>query len=138
MHEDPPSSSDDAHRESTIPGVEETAYTWHIAQGRIDWEPNAAVVLGMDDISQIATAAGFEISPSAGPCRPLASSHPVTQPQVATRPESPISRNMGFGPVAASNRPRGLALKTPGTGGPTLRAGRAACEARSGSSMRAP
>jgi diguanylate cyclase (GGDEF)-like protein len=60
MHEDPPSSSDDAHRESTIPGVEETAYTWHIAQGRIDWEPNAAVVLGMDDIGQIATAAGFE------------------------------------------------------------------------------
>jgi diguanylate cyclase (GGDEF)-like protein len=60
MHEDPPSLSDDAHRESTVPGVEETAYTWDIAQNRIDWEPNAAAVLGMTEIGEIATAAGYE------------------------------------------------------------------------------
>lgn len=60
MHEDPPSFSETAHRVNTIPGVEETAYTWDIPRGRIEWEPNAAVVLGMGEISDIATAAGYE------------------------------------------------------------------------------
>ncbi len=58
MHEDEPSL--DTARLSTIPGIEETAYTWDIASGRIDWEPNAAIVLGMDTIAEITTVAAFE------------------------------------------------------------------------------
>lgn len=60
-------SLDTAHRGAGIPGIEETAYTWDIPTGRIDWEPNAALVLGTSTIADIATVAAFEAHLLQGP-----------------------------------------------------------------------
>lgn len=42
-----------------LSAIEETAYVWDIKTGRIDWESNAADILGLDDVSNISTGAGY-------------------------------------------------------------------------------
>jgi len=43
-----------------LSSIDETAYIWDLATDRIEWESNAIAVLGVDDISQIQTGAGFD------------------------------------------------------------------------------
>ena len=42
-----------------LSAVEETAYIWDFATDRIDWESNAAKVLGVSDLHSISTGEGF-------------------------------------------------------------------------------
>jgi len=44
---------------STLSSVQETAYLWDVAAGRIEWERNAAEVLGMRTIGELVTAENF-------------------------------------------------------------------------------
>ena len=43
-----------------LSAVEETAYNWDLRSDRIDWESNAGTVLGISDMSSIATGAAFQ------------------------------------------------------------------------------
>lgn len=42
-----------------LSSVEETAYVWDLTTGRIEWESNAADILGIHDMSKIATGAAY-------------------------------------------------------------------------------
>ncbi|MBS0250616.1 MAG: EAL domain-containing protein [Proteobacteria bacterium] len=42
-----------------LSSVEETAYVWDLTTGRLQWESNAADILGIHDISKIATGAAY-------------------------------------------------------------------------------
>jgi diguanylate cyclase (GGDEF)-like protein len=42
-----------------LSSIEETAYVWDIKSGRLDWECNACAVLGVSDLEQISTGAGY-------------------------------------------------------------------------------
>lgn len=42
-----------------LSSVEETAYVWDLTTGRIEWESNAADILGIRDMSKIATGAAY-------------------------------------------------------------------------------
>ncbi len=35
-----------------LSSIEETAYVWDLVTGRIDWESNAAAILGVSDLEQ--------------------------------------------------------------------------------------
>ena len=54
-----------------LSSVDETAYTWDLATDRIDWESNAAAVLGLDDATEIETGGGYDrlIAPEHGNVR---------------------------------------------------------------------
>ncbi|MEQ1614573.1 MAG: GGDEF and EAL domain-containing protein [Hyphomicrobiaceae bacterium] len=61
-HASPPGgpSRTDLNLVDIMSAVEETAYIWDIRSDRIDWESNARTVLGVADISEIATGTGFQ------------------------------------------------------------------------------
>ncbi|MBS0233289.1 MAG: bifunctional diguanylate cyclase/phosphodiesterase [Proteobacteria bacterium] len=42
-----------------LSAVDETAYVWDLATGRIEWESNAPQILGVSDIAQIGTGAAY-------------------------------------------------------------------------------
>lgn len=42
-----------------LSAVDETAYVWDLRTGRIDWETNAAEILGVGDLGKIATGAAY-------------------------------------------------------------------------------
>ena len=42
-----------------LSSVDETAYVWDLTTGRIDWESNAPEILGVRDMSKIATGAAY-------------------------------------------------------------------------------
>ncbi len=42
-----------------LSSVDATAYVWDLATGRIDWETNAPEILGVRDVSKIATGAAY-------------------------------------------------------------------------------
>ncbi|HET6389650.1 bifunctional diguanylate cyclase/phosphodiesterase [Hyphomicrobium sp.] len=44
---------------SILSSVEETAYVWDLKSGRVDWESNAPDILGVTDLSKIATGAAY-------------------------------------------------------------------------------
>lgn len=44
-----------------LSAVDETAYVWDIANDHLDWESNAAVVLGVNDSQDISTGHDFEL-----------------------------------------------------------------------------
>lgn len=42
-----------------LSSIEETAYVWDLTTGKLDWENNAGDILGIEDMSEIATGAGY-------------------------------------------------------------------------------
>lgn len=42
-----------------LSSVEETAYVWDLTTGRLEWESNAAEILGVSEMSKIATGAAY-------------------------------------------------------------------------------
>jgi diguanylate cyclase (GGDEF)-like protein len=53
-------ATDDFDLVGILSAIEETAYVWDFANDRIDWESNAASVLGLRNVADIATGTGFQ------------------------------------------------------------------------------
>jgi len=56
---DPLTESDGLDLVGILSSIEETAYAWDLVSGRIEWESNAKAILGVSDVSKIATGAAY-------------------------------------------------------------------------------
>jgi diguanylate cyclase (GGDEF)-like protein len=56
---EPMTESDGLDLVGILSSIEETAYAWDLTTGRIEWESNAASVLGVSELSKIATGASY-------------------------------------------------------------------------------
>jgi diguanylate cyclase (GGDEF)-like protein len=55
----PLSETEDFDLVGTLSSIEETAYVWDLTSGWLDWERNAAEVLGFSDVRKITTGAAY-------------------------------------------------------------------------------
>jgi diguanylate cyclase (GGDEF)-like protein len=62
---DPLTESEGLDLVGILSAIEETAYIWDIVSDRIEWESNAALILGVTDPDQIASGAAFQLLISA-------------------------------------------------------------------------
>ena len=58
---DPLTESEGLDLVGILSAIEETAYVWDMASDRIDWESNAAEILGLKDATQIASGSAYQI-----------------------------------------------------------------------------
>lgn len=58
---DVPTESESFDLVGILSAVEETAYTWDLTTDRLEWESNAHSVLGVGNLSEIATGASFQL-----------------------------------------------------------------------------
>jgi diguanylate cyclase (GGDEF)-like protein len=56
---DPLTESDGLDLVGILSAIEETAYAWDLVSGRIEWESNAAAILGITDLTKISTGAAY-------------------------------------------------------------------------------
>ncbi|HEY8194771.1 MAG TPA: GGDEF and EAL domain-containing protein [Hyphomicrobium sp.] len=87
---DPLTETDGLDLIGILSSIEETAYVWDLVTGRIDWESNAAAVLGVSDLSKISTGAGY---------------HTLVAPENLNDRLEAFSRSVG------ANRVRGVAYR---------------------------
>lgn len=57
--DEPMTEADGLDLVGILSSIEETAYAWDLTSGRIEWESNAASVLGVDDPGKISTGADY-------------------------------------------------------------------------------
>jgi diguanylate cyclase (GGDEF)-like protein len=56
---EPLTESDGLDLVGILSSIEETAYAWDLVSGRIEWESNAAAILGVADLTKISTGAAY-------------------------------------------------------------------------------
>lgn len=59
--DEPPTESEALDLVGILSAVEETAYTWDITSDRLDWESNVKDVLGVTNLSDIASGSAFQL-----------------------------------------------------------------------------
>jgi diguanylate cyclase (GGDEF)-like protein len=87
---DPLTETDGLDLVGILSSIEETAYVWDLVTGRIEWESNAAAVLGVSDLSRISTGASY---------------HTLIAPENLNDRLEAFSRSVG------ANRVRGVAYR---------------------------
>lgn len=56
---DPLTESDGLDLVGILSSIEETAYAWDLVTGRVEWESNAADILGVTDMAKVSTGADY-------------------------------------------------------------------------------